>query len=234
MTRTVLVTIAVAASLFVAGCGSKDSEADPTTAVATSSAAADVSPVAEEAKPARSEVPEEPGYTLNEYLSDNGITRNFIAPGAPDVLQPVLPVPDGWTDVGGSRPDGSWGMLALTATMEAPDPTMILVGWAKLEGPVDPVKVLELAPVSVTQFAEFDGPETGERSRVSGFDAVEIAGTFVDDEGKPAYTTQKWVVIPADGGAYELFIMAKGPPDQEAAMNEAMSAISSGTTIPAS
>lgn len=225
MTRTVLVALAVVASLFVAGCGAKDDETEATSAAAAAASVAGetsaaAEPAAEDAEPARSEEPEEPGLTLNEYLADNGISRNVIAPDAPDV--------------GGSRPEGSWGMLALSATMESPDPTMILVGWAKLDGPADPAKVLELAPVSVTEFPEFDGPETGERSQVSGFDAVEIAGSFVDDESKPAYTAQKWVGVPLDGGVYELFIMAKGPPDQEAAMNEAMSAISNETKIPAS
>lgn len=57
-------------------------------------------------------------------------------------------LPADWTNLGG---DGEkvWGQIALTATKDSPDPTVILLTYSKFEGPVDPAKILELAPNTV-------------------------------------------------------------------------------------
>jgi hypothetical protein len=107
---------------------------------------------------------------------------------------------------------------------------VILVTYSKFNGPVDPAKILELAPNTATALPEYEGPETGEQTKVSGFDAVHIAGNAVD-EGKPVFVSITAVVIPRQDGVYEMLFMAKGPADQEAAITQAMSVMGNETAI---
>ena len=65
---------------------------------------------------------------------------------------------------------------------------------------------------------------------MSGFDAVEIGGTYVKD-GKKRLIAQKTVVIPGQDGLYVLQMNADALEGQEAALMEATSVIDEQTTI---
>ena len=226
MTRTVLISIAVVASLFVAACGSEDTANESTSA---SSAAAESTAAAEATSAELAADTDESGQTVIEYLEENGITRTHILANTPDVPQPDITLPAGWTDGGG---DGEkiWGTIALTGTKDTPDPSVILLTYSKFNGPVDPAKILELAPNTVLALPDHAGPETAAPLEISGFDAVTISGTGTE-EGKPVFVGTTAIVIPRQDGIYEILFMAKGPVAQEAAITQAMSVLNTETKI---
>jgi hypothetical protein len=227
MTRAVFIAIAILASVFLAGCGSKDTANTETTTSKTTESSAAATTSAESEKEGEAA---EPGQTVQEYLDENGITKTDLLADTPDVLQPTVPIPAGWTDLGGSKDEGLWGAIALTDTKDTPDPTMVIVTYSKFNGPVDPAKILELAPNKLTAGPDWAGPEAATPIQVSGFDAVTIEGTSVD-AGKPVFAGLTTVMIPRQDGVYEMRIMAKGPPDQEAAITQAMSLLNTETKI---
>lgn len=223
MTRTVLASVVIVMSLFMTGCDSKETATESTSATTASETTTEAT--TETTTEAESNAP---AQTLNGYLEENGITRIHILADTPDVPQPGVNLPPGWTDMGGS--DKVWGSIALTETKDTPDPAVVLMGYSKFDGPVDQAKILELAPNTVTSIPGYDGPATAERIKVSGFDAVTIAGNAID-EGKPVFAALTEVVIPRQDGVYEMLFMANGPADQEAAITQAMSVINNETTL---
>ena len=226
MTRLVLIAVAIATSLFVAGCGSKDTATESISA-ASSSEATSSSAAATTSAEAEAET-DAPDGSVNQYLEENGVTRIHILANTPDVPQPDVTLPAGWSDIGGS--DKVWGSIALTETKDSPDPAMILIGYSKFDGEVDQAKLLQLAPNTVTAMPDYEGPETATPIKVSGFDAVTIAGKAVD-EGKPVFVGVTEVMIPRQDGVYEMLFMAHGPVDQEAAITQAMSVLNNETRL---
>ena len=231
MTHKIFVTLAVLASLFMTGCGSKDTTTQATSATTTTASAEAAAEVATNEPDAKTSPPSEPGYTVDDYVKDNGITETAIPPGATDAPQLTVPVPAGWIELPRDKPSDPWGSLILDGSAE-PFATGIIVEYDKFTGPVDPATILELAPNSIQELPDYEGPETGEPSQVSGFDAVDIAGPS-SYESKPAYSSLTTVVVPGEGGLYVLTLSALGPADQEAAITQAMSAMGSDIKIQA-
>ncbi|CAN5670327.1 LpqN/LpqT family lipoprotein [soil metagenome] len=178
----------------------------------------------------RTEAPSEPSETIADYLQSNGITQTLVKRGDPGVPTLNLPMPAGWKDVGADTPADAYGAIYLAEPAPADNPPAIIARMARLSGEVDQAKVLELAPNAVRNQPGYQGPEAGRPSRLSGFDAAEIAGT-VDQNGQTVFVARKTVVIPGKDGIYLLALDAQGSPDQEPALMDAMSVIDAETTI---
>jgi Probable lipoprotein LpqN len=219
MAKAVWAAPAMVVGVLLSGCGS-DGGPEMATPTETSSAEAVT----------RTEAPSGPRETIADYLRANGTTQTLVKRGDPGVPTLNLPMPAGWEDVGADTPADAYGAIYLAEPAPAAHPPAIIARMARLSGEVDQAKVLELAPNAVRNQPGYQGPETGRPSRLSGFDAAEIAGT-VDQGGQTVFVARKTVVIPGKDGIYLLALDAQGPPDQEPALMEAMSVIDAQTTI---
>ena len=84
---------------------------------------------------------------------------------------------------------------------------------SKLTGNVDPAKILEFAPGEIKNLPGYEGGAEGSPSKLGGFDATQIGGTYTKDGVKRAIA-QKTVVIPGKDGLYVLQLNADGLEDQ--------------------
>ncbi len=101
---------------------------------------------------------------------------------------------------------------------------------SKLTGNVDPAKILEFAPGEIKNLPGFEGGAEGTADELSGFDAMQLGGTYKKD-GVSRAIAQKTVVIPGKDGLYVLQLNADGLEDQIGALMDATSAIDEQTTI---
>jgi hypothetical protein len=188
-----LVALALAVIAAVAAVVLTNGRADQTPSVPASEA------VAPAAKP--------PGEndTIKQYIQENGITSTRVRRGDPGVPVITMGMSPGWSGLGPDTPPWSYGKVQYDGALDPNDPPTIDVLLAKLAGGVDPVKILEYAPGELRNLPNFKptaGPTT---SRLSGFDAVQLAGTYTRD-GVDRLIAQKTVVIPSGNVFYVLQI----------------------------
>ena len=212
--------MAVIVGLALAGCGSDEKKDEATTsAEAKSSSSAPSTTKAPYAK------------TIPEYIKQNGITETPVKrgdPGSPDI---ILPFPPGWEDIGPGLPAWAWGGIKFTGdpAMAANPPTIIAL-LSKLTGNVEPAKIFEFAPGEMKNLPGYEGDGVGSASKLGGFDAWQIGGTYIKDGVKHA-VAQKTVVIPAPDGVFVLQLNADGTEDQMGVLMDATNVIDEQTTI---
>jgi hypothetical protein len=112
----------------------------------------------------------------------------------------------------------------------AQDPPTIIAIVSKLNGNVDPAKILEYAQGEIKNLPGYDGAQEGSPSTLGGFDATQIGGTYTKDGVKRAIA-QKTVVIPGQGALYVLQLNADGLENQMQTLNSATDVIDTQTTI---
>lgn len=222
MRTPALVCVCAAVMIGFTGCGS-DNTSDNVDPPSTSAQASATS-----SRETTSTPPSAP--TIGEYLEQNSIAETMVKRGQPGVPQLNLPMPPGWADVGGDTPPDAYGAIYLEAARQAPNPPAIIARMARLEGNADPAKLLDYAPNAVTRAPGWDGPKTGQPSRLGGFDAMQIAGTATLN-GQPTFVARKTVVITAPQNLYLLALDAQGPLEQQSALMDAMRIIDEQTTI---
>ena len=212
--------MAVIVGLALAGCGSDEKKDEATTsAEAKSSSSAPSTTKAPYAK------------TIPEYIKQNGITETPVKrgdPGSPDI---ILPFPPGWEDLGPALPAWAWGGIKFTGdpAMAANPPTIIAL-LSKLTGNVEAAKIFEFAPGEMKNLPGYEGDGVGSASKLGGFDAWQIGGTYIKDGVKHA-VAQKTVVIPAPDGVFVLQLNADGTEDQMGVLMDATNVIDEQTTI---
>ncbi|MCG7593021.1 envelope biogenesis lipoprotein LpqN [Mycobacterium sp. C3-094] len=222
--------IALAVLTLGGGLSACSNDTSGTPSSASSSATSSVSSTAQAAPPSSSAAPA-PIVTLADYIRDNNIVETPVAPGDPGSPTIELPTLEGWEDMGGNAPEGSYSASVFTGDpAAAADPATVITKVVKLTGNVDPAKVLEVAPGELRALPGFDGPESGVPNKLSGFDATVIGGTYTKD-GAPRMVAQKTVVIPGQEGLYVLQINAEGTPEQANALMDATAAIDDQATI---
>ncbi|MEH3140361.1 MAG: LpqN/LpqT family lipoprotein [Mycobacterium kyogaense] len=192
----------------------------------SSAASSSASPTSSaQAAPPTSSAPPAPIVTLADYIRDNNIVETPVTPGDAGSPTIELPTVEGWEDMGGNAPEGSYSAMTFTGDPAATaDPATVITKVIKLTGNVDPAKVLEVAPGELRALPGFDGPSAGQPNKLSGFDASVIGGTYTKD-GAPRMVAQKTVAIPGQDGLYVLQINAEGTPDEANALIDATSAI---------
>jgi len=219
--RTIVAT--ALAVLALGACGSSDETAStatssPSDATTTSAAAATSS--AHAAKP---------NVTLADYLRDNGIAETSIHHGDPGAPTIDLPMPPDWRPGGRAVPDFAYGGIIYDNPVSPRDPSSIFAMVSKLTGDIDPAKILEFAPGELRNLPGYKGGD-GTPTTLDGFDAVQLAGTYVED-GAQRFTAQKTVVIPGQDALFVLQLNANGPANEKGVMIQAMGVIDTQTTI---
>jgi probable lipoprotein LpqN len=226
--RTGVIAIAtVALGLSLAGCGSDTKTDESATESASSSEAAATTSAA---APTSEGQAAGPNKTIVDYIRENGITETPVKRGDPGAPTIDLPVPEGWEDAGPRTPDWAYGAILSTDPAFTSDPPSIMALVSKLTGNVDPAKILEFAPGEINNLPGFEGSNTGTPGKLSGFDAMQVGGTYKKD-GVTRAIAQKTVVIPGQDGLYVLQLNADGREDQIGVMAAATVTIDEQTKI---
>ncbi len=225
----VIAIAAVALGLGLAGCGS-DTKTEPSATTSTSTGTTTTTTTTSAAAPSPSAPAAGQNYTIVDYIRDNDIVETPVKRGDPGSPTINLPTPPGWEDAGNRTPDWAYGAIVSTDPAFEADPPSIIALVSKLTGNVDPDKILEFAPGEIKNLPGFEGAEEGTLDELSGFDAVQIGGTYKKN-GATRAIAQKTVVIPGQDGLYVLQLNADGLEDQIGALMDATAAIDDETTI---
>ncbi|MCB0948383.1 MAG: LpqN/LpqT family lipoprotein [Mycobacterium sp.] len=228
MRAGVIAIAAVALGIGLSGCGSDTK----TEGSATKSAEATTSETSSEA-PTTSAEASGPAETIVDYIKENNITETQVERGDPNAPKIDLPIPQGWEDAGGKTPDWAYGAIMFTEDPAmAQDPPTVIAILSKLTGDVDPAKILEYAPGEIQNLPDFQGPTDGTAGTLSGFDSMQIGGTYTRD-GVTRMIAQKTVVIPGKDGLYVLQLNADGTEDQAIPLMDVTKAIDDASKITA-
>ncbi|GFG55628.1 hypothetical protein CQY20_15505 [Mycolicibacterium agri] len=218
--------LAVALGLGLASCSSEEKKAEETTSATTSAADETSAPAAAPETPA---VPV-PHKTIPDYIKENGITETPVKRGDPGSPEINLTLPPGWEDLGEGTPPWAWAAYRFTGDPAmAENPPTITALLSKLQGNVDPAKILEFAPGEMMNLPGYEGG-SGTASTLGGFDAWQIGGVYTRDDAKRA-VAQKTVTIPGADGLFVLQVNAEGTEDQMGVLMDATSLIDEQTTI---
>lgn len=217
--RGAAVAVAVL-SLALAGCGS-DTKTDTSSSAEETSTSAAAAPET---------TPSDDNLTIPQYIKENGIKAEPVKVGEPGVPSVKLPMPPGWADAGPNKPSWALSQIVFTDPSMPPPPPTITSVMNKLIGDVEGAKILEYAPNELKNLPDYNGGNDGQPGKFGGFDAVQVAGTYVKD-GKTLLVAQKTTVIPADDGLFVLQINAEGTEEQMGPLMDATAAIDQATTI---
>ena len=174
---------------------------------------------------------ERPSQTIKQYLEENRITSVPIRPG--DAEAPVITtrLPKGWSDIAEDTPDWAYGAAQYEkSTADRNDPATVVFLLSKLTGDVDPARILEYAPAELNNLPNYEPMAAANSSKLSGFDAIQLAGRYTRDDKKRTIA-QKTVVIPAEDAVYILQINADAPDSESVVLMRATQAIDEQTTI---
>jgi hypothetical protein len=213
--------LAVAVGLGLSGCGSDDKTVEATSSSSTSGSASKAPPSQEAAKP---------NVTIPDYIKQNGIQESPVKRGDPGSPEINLPLPPGWVDMGPETPQWAYFGMKFTGDPAIPAPPTIIALLSKLQGNIDPAKILEFAPGEMKNLPGYEGDGVGSATKLSGFDAWQIGGTYMKNGVKHA-VAQKTVVIPAPDGVFVLQLNAAGTEDQMGVLADATNIIDEQTTI---
>jgi Probable lipoprotein LpqN len=222
----VIAVAAIAIGIGLSGCGS-NTKSEPSTSKQTST---ESSATISKAAPTSAAPAAGPNKTIVDYIKENGIVESPVHRGDPGAPTIVLPFPPGWEDAGSRTPAWAYGAIVSSDPAMAQDPPTVIAIVSKLTGNVDPAKILEYAQGEIKNLPGYDGAPAGNPSKLAGFDATQIGGTYTKDGVKRAIA-QKTVVIPGQDALFVLKLNADGTEDQMGALMDATSAIDEQTTI---
>jgi hypothetical protein len=207
-------TAILALSFGLVGCGSDDK-------TSTSSSAA----------PSGTESPTGSAAqkTIADYITENKITQTSVKRGDPGP-NIIVPMPADWQPMQGDLPEGTYGAIVYTKSAVPANPPRVLALLSKLTGDVDPAEILKYAPGELNNLPGYAGSKEGQSSKLSGFDAVELGGSYMNKD-KKGMIAQKTVVIPIANGVYVLQLNAISDEAEATVLNDAMKVISEQTTI---
>ncbi|NYI45256.1 hypothetical protein BJ993_002336 [Nocardioides aromaticivorans] len=170
-----------------------------------------------------------PPATILEYFEQEGIAQTALGP---DDDGPVvdLPVLDGWSESDDYSSEASYGALVYDAAADTTQPPRVLSLLARVEGPADPARILELAPGELLGLDGFTASEEGEASTLGAYDAVQVFGAY-SNGGQDLTIAQKTVVIPDGDDLYVLQLNAYAPPAETDVLVTALQQIDATTTI---
>ncbi|MDF2823693.1 MAG: lipoprotein [Mycobacterium sp.] len=220
---------ALALGLALVGCGS-DSSNEAGSSSETSSAEETTSEAAESDAPDPA-LPAGPNETIQDYIAQNGIEETGVKPGDPGSPTVTLPVPPGWQQRN-DLPEAPYGAIFFPGTAVPANPPRVLALMSKLSGDVDPEAILEYAPGELRNMPGWAPMNEGVRGKQTGFDALQIAGTYEID-GKKGLIAQKTVVIPADDGVFVLQLNGYSDEGEVGLLGQATSAIDTQMNIEA-
>lgn len=172
------------------------------------------------------------GTTLNQYIVDNKISELPFKNNEPGTPSIDFPFPPDWSPAGDKTPDWAYGAIVYDKPKDPADPPFMIAIASKLSGNVDPAKILEYAPGQLNDLPGFKPIYAPEKDTLSGFQAIDYAGTY-NWEGKPRVIGQQTIVIPGKDAFFVLQLNADAPEGEEQVVIDAAKIISEQTTITA-
>ena len=171
-----------------------------------------------------------PNKTLADYFSANDITQTPLRPGEPGIPTITIPLPPGWSEAGPDTPSGAYAEILYDDATNPDDVPFVEVLISRLEGPADPAQVLEFSPGELRNLPDYRSVSEPMTSKLSGFDAVQLAGLYTKD-GEERLIAQKTVVIPSPNGLFVLQMNADAPKADAPALQLATVVIDEQATI---
>lgn len=207
---------AVALSMVLTGC-------TPSTEVASTATT--------QAAPAIGVGASVPGdTTLHQYIVDNKIAELRFKRGEPGTPKIEFPFPPGWRNARDRTPDWAYGAIVFDKPIDPEDPPYVVAIASKLTGDVDPANVLEYAPGQLNKMPDFKPFHDPKRDSLSGFDAMDYAGTYVR-KGKPRVIGQQTIVVPGKDALFVLQLNADAPEAEKQTVIDAAKFIGEHTKI---
>ena len=216
----------VSVGLLLVGCSSGTKTEKTETASTSASVVATSSAV-----PATSAAPASgAAMTINEYITQNNIAETPFKPNQPGTPKFDFPFPPDWSLAGDRTPDWAYGAIIYDKPQDPKDPPYMYAIASKLTGNVDAAKILEYAPNQLMALPDYKPVTEPTKTSLSGFDAVQSAGTYTKD-GKQRIAAQKTVVVPAKDGLFVLQINADAIDGQQGVIIDAANLIDEKTKI---
>ena len=220
-----------ALAVVLSGCGSDTKTATSSSSESKSSSSKETTT---SKKPKVIETPEAakgPNPTIADYIAENKIQETGVKMGDPNAPAVNLPVPEGWQVLPPEQaPEYAYGAIVYTGPEFEADPPNIVALMSKLDGDVDPQKIIDLAPGELNNLPDYKPGNEGETSTLGDYPAYVLGGTYTRD-GATRFIAQKTVVIPTDGGLYVLQLNVDGPDAAGDVLASATEKIDSDTTI---
>lgn len=221
-----------ALAVVLSGCGSDTKTATSSSSDSSKSSSSSASSTSK--KPNATENPDAAkgkNPTIADYIAENKIQETGIKMGDPNAPAVNLPVPDGWKVLPPEQaPDYAYGAIVYTGPEFEADPPNIVALMSKLDGDVDPQKIIDLAPGELNNLPDYKPGNEGETSTLGDYPAYVLGGTYTRD-GATRFIAQKTVVIPAADGLYVLQLNVDGPDAAGDVLASATEKIDSDTTI---
>jgi len=215
----------VATSLTLAGCGSSPSSNNAATNTPTSASATPQPKVAPRVSA------DGPNPTIAGYFKDAHITATPVHRGDPGAPTINFPIPDGWVDAGPDTPPTAYWAIVDNGPEAAKYTPSIVATLSKLDGQVDPQKLIELAAGSTKNLPGFKAHGDGTEDNLGGFPAFQIGGTWTQDGREKAAADKVVVINGKDDVIYLLELNADALPDQVEKALPATVTIDEKTTI---
>jgi hypothetical protein len=221
----------VAMAIGLAGCGSSSTN---TSGAGNSSASGTAATSSTAAKPQSKVAPrlsvDGPNPSIASYFKDSHITATPVHKGDPGVPVVNFPIPDGWADAGPDTPATAYWAIIDTGPEAAEYSPSIVATLSKLDGDVDPQKLIELAAGGTKNLPGFKPHGEGGEDNLGGSPAYQLGGTWTQD-GEEKAVADKVVVINGKDNIYLLELNADCLPDQIEKALPATITIDEKTTI---
>ena len=157
--------------------------------------------------------PDGPNPTIASYFKDSKITATPVHKGDPGAPTIDFPIPDGWADAGPDTPATAYWAIVDNGPEAAKYTPSIVATVSKLDGDVDPQKLIELAAGATKNLPGFKQMGDGNEDNLGGFPAYQLGGTWTQD-GQEKAVADKVVVINGNDNIYLLELNADCLPDQ--------------------
>jgi hypothetical protein len=225
-TGTTIAVVVIAIGL--AGCGSSPSSNN--SAGKSSTAAASATAATPQSKVAPRITAQGPNPSIASYFDQSHITATPVHKGDPGAPTINFPIPDGWADAGPDTPATAYWAIVDNGPEAAKYTPSIVATLSKLDGDVDPQKLIELAAGATKNLPGFKQMGDGNEDNLGGFPAYQLGGTWTQD-GQTRAVADKVVVINGNDNIYLLELNADCLPDQVEKALPATVTIDEKTTI---
>jgi Probable lipoprotein LpqN len=219
----------VAVAIGVAGCSSSPSSNNGASSTSAAGSAA-TSATKPQSKVATRLSVDGPNPSIASYFKDSHITATPVHKGDPGAPTINFPIPDGWADAGPDTPPTAYWAIVDTGPEAAKYTPSIVATLSKLDGDVDPQKLIELAPGATKNLPGFKPHGDGAEDNLGGSPAYQLGGTWTQD-GQTKAVADKVVVINGKDNIYLLELNADALPDQVEKALPATITIDEKTTI---
>jgi hypothetical protein len=221
----------VATSIAVTGCSSQPSNKNAPSSTSTGATSATSSTAQKpQSKVAPRIAPDGPNPTIASYFRDSKITATPVHRGDPGAPTINFPIPDGWADAGPDTPATAYWAIVDNGPEAAKYTPSIVATVSKLDGDVDPQKLIELAAGAIKNLPGFKAMGDGNEDNLAGSPAYQLGGTWTQD-GQERAVADKVVVINGNDNIYLLELNADCLPDQVPQALPATITIDEKTTI---